>query len=256
MASSTCIDRLAGSVRHNENRSLRFLAVLTLVLIAAGLPVFAQEGTATGMVTGTVVDTSGASIAHVQVKLSVEGRGTDQETKSAENGDFSFLNVAPGRYQLSFSAKDFAAKTITVDLPGGETVLPPTVLSVATLNAGVNVSDNQAEIAEAEIKVQEQQRIFGLVPNYFVTYNPDAAPLNAKQKFELTWKNFFDPAAFVITGMIARSFTGPKQVPWIRPRSTGLRETLWRHLPKLCDQFSDGTCRHANHLQAGSALLL
>jgi hypothetical protein len=69
--------------------------VLTLAFIAAGLPVFAQEGTATGMVTGTVVDTSGASIAHVQVKLSVEGRGTDQETKSAENGDFSFLNVAP-----------------------------------------------------------------------------------------------------------------------------------------------------------------
>jgi hypothetical protein len=101
----------------------------------------------------------------IQVKLSIEGRGTDQETKSAENGDFSFLNVAPGRYQLSFSAKDFAAKTITGDLPGGETVdLPPTVLSVATLNAGVNVSDNQAEIAEAEIKVQEQQRIFGLVP--------------------------------------------------------------------------------------------
>jgi Carboxypeptidase regulatory-like domain len=210
MASSTSIDRLAGSVRHNENRSLRFLAVLILAFIAAGLPVFAQEGTAAG----TVVDTSGASIAHVQVKLSVEGRGTDQETKSAENGDFSFLNVAPGRYQLSFSAKDFAAKTITVDLPSGETVdLPPTVLSVATLNAGVNVSDNQAEIAEAEIKVQEQQRIFGLVPNYFVTYNPDAAPLNAKQKFELTWKNFFDPAAFVITGMIAGASQAQNRYP-------------------------------------------
>ena len=49
----------------------------------------------------------------------------------------------------------------------------------------------------------EQQRLIGVIPNYFVNYNPDAAPLNAKQKFELTWKSFLDPSAFVINGMIA-----------------------------------------------------
>jgi len=211
MASSPCIDRPAGSSRHNQPRLLWFLAALT---IAASLPVVAQDGTATGMLTGTVVDTSGASIARAQVKLSVQGSGTGQETKSAENGEFSFLNVAPGRYQLSFRAEDFAAKTITVDLLGGETVaLPPAVLSVATLTADANVIYNQTEIAQAEIQVQEQQRIFGLVPNYFVTYNPDAAPLNVKQKFELTWKNFFDPAAFVITGMVAGASQAQNRYP-------------------------------------------
>ena len=190
--------------RQNERRPLLFLALLAIALLTAALPVFSQQGNATGTLTGTLVDTSGASIAHVQVKLSLEGRGPDQETQSGENGEFSFSNVAPGPYRLSFSSKDFAAKTITGELSAGETVnLSRTVLSVATVNTGVNVSDNQAELAQAEIKVEEQQRLFGLIPNYFVTYNPDPTPLNVKQKFELTRKNFFDPAAFVITGMIA-----------------------------------------------------
>ena len=166
------------------------------------------------MLSGTVVDSSGASIASVKVKLSIEGRGPDQETQSAKNGDFSFSNVAPGRYLLSFRAQAFAEKTITGNLSGGEAVnLPLTILTVAVLNTGVNVSDNPAAIAEAEIKVQEQQRIFGLVPNYFVTYEPDATPLNVKQKFELTWKNFVDPAALVITGMIAGASQSQNRYP-------------------------------------------
>ncbi len=188
--------------RQNE-RPLPFLVLLTVALLAA-IPLFSQQEVAMGMLTGTLVDASGASIAHVKVILSVDGRGPDQETQSAENGEFSFSNVTPGPYRVSFSAKDFAARAITGELPPGETVnLPPTLLSVATFNTGMNVTDNQTELAQAEIKVAEQQRLFGLIPNYFVTYNPDPTPLNVRQKFELTRKNFFDPAAFVITGMIA-----------------------------------------------------
>ena len=99
--------------RQNERRPLLFLALLALALLIAALPVFGQQGNATGTLTGTLVDTSGASIADTQVKLSLEGRGPDQETRSGKNGGFSFSNVAPGAYHLSFSAKDFAAKTIS-----------------------------------------------------------------------------------------------------------------------------------------------
>lgn len=51
--------------------------------------------------------------------------------------------------------------------------------------------------------MEEQQRIIGIIPNYFVTYNPDAAPLDTKQKFELTWKTVLDPTAFVGNGITA-----------------------------------------------------
>jgi hypothetical protein len=76
-------------------------------------------------------------------------------------------------------------------------------LVVAGFSTQVNVTPAAADTAEAQVKVAEQQRILGLLPNYFVTYDPDAAPLTAKQKFELTWKGFIDPAAFIGTGISA-----------------------------------------------------
>ena len=52
-------------------------------------------------------------------------------------------------------------------------------LTISTVHNKVDVIYNKVEVAQAEIKLAEQQRLFGLVPNYFVNYNPDAAPLNA-----------------------------------------------------------------------------
>ncbi len=172
--------------------SIAFLAISPLA--------FCQQGT----IAGIVADSRGAAVARAQVKLTLDGRGSDRETQSAEEGQFSFSNVAPGPYRLSFSAEGFAVKTIAGELHAGESLnLPRTVLTVATLTTEVNVTQTQAEIAQEQIKAQEQQRFIGLVPNYFVNYDRDAAPLTAKQKFELTWKTFLDPSAFVINGIIA-----------------------------------------------------
>ena len=176
----------------------RPLLFLALVLVAR--PAFCQQGA----IHGTVVDTSGAFIAHAQVQLSLDGRGPDQEAQSTDIGDFSFSNVAIGPYRLTFVAEGFAVKAIAGELHAGDTVtLPRIVLAVATFTTEVNVTQTQTEIAAAQIKLEEKQRIIGLVPNYFVNYDRDAAPLNAKQKFELTWKGFLDPSVFVITGIDA-----------------------------------------------------
>jgi carboxypeptidase family protein len=174
--------------------------LLVLALLAVAPPAFCQQGT----ITGTVVDSSGASVARAQVTLSLEGRGPDRETQSTEAGDFSFANVEPGRYHLSFTAMGFAVQVIAGELRAGQTLrLPTTTLDVATFSTQVNVTPSQVDIADAQIKVEEQQRILGIFPNYFVNYDRDAAPLSAKQKFELTWKGFVDPAAFIGTGISA-----------------------------------------------------
>jgi len=67
----------------------------------------------------------------------------------------------------------------------------------------VNVTQTREEIAEQQVHVEEEQRLFKVVPNYYVTYLPDASPLTAKQKFQLGWKFTVDPISFVITGVIA-----------------------------------------------------
>ena len=174
--------------------------LLLLTFLAMAPLVFGQQGT----ISGTVVDTSGASIARAQVRLSLDGRGPDQEMQSAQSGEFSFPNVVAGPYRLSFSATGFASKTVAGELHAGETLnLPQTALAIDTLATEVNVTQTQAELAEAQIKVEEQQRLLGVLPNFFAAYDRDAAPLNAKQKLELTAKTWFDPSSFVIEGIIA-----------------------------------------------------
>jgi len=174
--------------------------LLLLAFLAMAAPAFCQQGT----ISGTVVDISGAFIAHAQVALLLDGRDRDRQTESTDEGEFSFSNVNPGRYRLSIAAEGFAVKVLTGDLGAGDHVsLPRIALAVATFSTQVNVTPAEADIAEAQVKAAEQQRIFGLLPNYFVTYDRDAVPLTAAQKFELTWKGFIDPAAFIGTGISA-----------------------------------------------------
>jgi hypothetical protein len=174
--------------------------LLILAMLATTPSAFAQQGT----ISGTVIDSSGASAERVQIKLSLDAGGPVQETQSSERGDFSFSNVAPGKFHIAFAAQGFAETTVAGELHVGESLtLPRTALAVASLVTQVNVTETQVEIAEEQIKAEETQRFFGLAPNYFVTYNPDAVPFNTKQKFELAWKTFLDPASFVINGGIA-----------------------------------------------------
>ena len=64
----------------------------------------------------------------------------------------------------------------------------------------VEVGPSQAEVAEEQIKVEEKQRVLGAIPNFYVSYIPNAAPLTSKQKFKLAWKTVVDPFTFVFVG--------------------------------------------------------
>jgi carboxypeptidase family protein len=175
-----------------------FLRIAFIALLSIAPLAFCQQGTISGM----VVDTTGASVEHAQVKLLLDGRAPDQVTQSSHNGNFSFANVLPGRYHLSFTAKGFAFKTVEGDLHPAEALsLPPIALNLDKLTTEVNVTQTQTEMAESQIKAEEKQRLIGIIPNYFVTYEPNAAPLNVKQKAELTWKLFVDPYVFLANGI-------------------------------------------------------
>ncbi len=76
-------------------------------------------------------------------------------------------------------------------------------MTLATENTAVQVVLPRVEVAEAEIKEQEKQRVLGLIPNFYVSYLHDAAPLTSKQKFELAWRTTVDPVNFALIGAIA-----------------------------------------------------
>lgn len=157
-----------------------------------------------GSLSGTVVDSSGAVLAGTKITIHVEGGAPDQETESDANGRFSFANVPAGTYNLLFRAGGFAARSLAGELVAGQALqLSPTALALDMVSTEVNVTLTQTEIAQEQIKEATQQRLFGAIPNFFTAYNPDAAPLNPKQKLELAARQWLDPATFFITGIAA-----------------------------------------------------
>jgi hypothetical protein len=174
---------------------------------AAGLP--AAQPTAAGVkndqlgsISGTVIDQDGALVTGAQVKLT---DGTmKQELRTNGDGEFSFGNLQAGSYQLEVTSAGFAVQTIPVTLQAGEAnQLSAIMLGVAANVTEVKVGVPQVEVAQEQIEIQEKQRVLGAIPNFYVSYIPNAAPLDAKQKFELAWKTVIDPVTFLIVGGLA-----------------------------------------------------
>ena len=61
----------------------------------------------------------------------------------------------------------------------------------------------QQEKAEQQLRQQEKQRIAGVVPNFNVSYNSDAAPLSRKQKLHLAFRTATDPVSFGVAAFDA-----------------------------------------------------
>jgi hypothetical protein len=164
-----------------------------------------QDQNASGYISGTVVDKAGAVAVGARVHLKFPDRpGTEMDVVSGENGQFSFSGVPPGAFQLTISAEGFETQLVPGTLePGQLRIMPVIRLAVATVVTEVRVAMTQVEVAQEQIKEQEKQRVFGLIPNFFVSYAPDPVPLTSKQKFELAWKSTIDPFTFVGVAAIA-----------------------------------------------------
>jgi hypothetical protein len=191
------------------------LAWLSLGLLVCGFPnfVLAQETSpdgrvsdepSRGSISGRIVGPTGVAIGGATISLTREDQSLNQELQSDDDGKFSATNLAPGPFRLTVTSPEFAPQTLLGNLrPGEICVLPQVVLAIATEVIEVRVVPSQAEIAEEQVKEQEKQRALGFIPNFYVSYVPDAAPLTPKQKFGLAWKTMIDPVTFALTGAIA-----------------------------------------------------
>jgi Carboxypeptidase regulatory-like domain len=174
------------------------------LLILVTMPALAQAPQATGTISGSVVDSSGSTVAGANVRLSSEASPTPQNVLSASDGQFSFTNVPPGPFQITITFASFTPQTLSGTLhPGENFSFPPTTLVLATAVTEVQVSLSRADEAQAQLKDQEKQRVLGVIPNFYVSYVPDAVPLVPKQKFQLAWRYSIDPVTFAITGAVA-----------------------------------------------------
>jgi hypothetical protein len=160
-------------------------------------------GTAT--VNGVVADTDGAAVRAAQVALQDTESNATRATQSDEHGVFAFSAVPEGRYILTVRAAGFAPwkiKDILVVHEGEDVVVPQVELGVEAINTTVSAITVE-DLAEQQITVEEHQRILGVLPNFYVSYEPYAAPLTRKQKFKLAVVVSRDPVTFFTTGVAA-----------------------------------------------------
>ena len=158
----------------------------------------------TGSISGKVVDQSGVEIERAVVTLKREGESSEIKTPSNGDGLFAFTDVPPGPFKLTISSEGLASQEYSGTLQPGEAFVTPLImLVISTQVTEVVVGLTREELADVQIKEEEKQRVLGIVPDFYVSYEPNAAPLSAKHKFELAWKSAGDPITFAGVGALA-----------------------------------------------------
>lgn len=151
--------------------------------------------------TGEVLSEDGALVANASVRL--VSPADSAHTLSDESGHFIFDELVPGQYTLTISLPGFDPASQQLTLAPGQTLdLAAVQLSLATVSISVDaITPEQAALEQ--LHTEEHQRLVGVLPNFFVSYNWTAPPLTARQKFTLSTHNVLDPGNLALVGLVA-----------------------------------------------------
>ena len=175
------------------------LGAALAVALVFSFPAFGQiseEAPRSATIIGTVSDVNGDVIPSATVVLK-EVEGNDPRTiLTTATGMFEFHNVTPGiAYQLSINAKDYEnwISTPIILNPDQFKLVTGIQMRIAPFRITVDVHYDPVEVATEQLKAEEKQRVFGIIPNFYVSYENDPAPLTTKMKFKLALKVSTDP---------------------------------------------------------------
>src|SRR5499427_10307821 len=168
----------------------------TAVAITLLIPMFmfgqnVKPELAFGTIIGTAIDVNGDPVPSATVELKSLANADRRTVTTAGNGSFQFRDLQPGApYALTVAARDFAewnSPSITLE-PGQFKIVTGIQLQLRSQVTQIQVTYDPVQVAAEQLKAEERQRVFGIVPNFYVSYEKDPAPLTAKMKFQLALK--------------------------------------------------------------------
>ena len=163
------------------------------------------SASATATIRGTVVDVNGQLIPGATVVLHDGSAANDREVTADKDATFDFDGLRPGTsYHVSVSAAGLTTwHSPEIILKSGQYLyLTGVQLDIPESAQTVTVYATPTEIAEQQLHAEEQQRVLGIIPNFYVVYDSSSAvPLTPKMKFKLAMKVSTDPvtAAGILT---------------------------------------------------------
>ena len=188
----------------------RLVQWLFVCLVSAGTvaaqPSLPNDPSLSGNISGTVMDSENDVVPGATVVLDGPASTPARTAVADDNGGFHFDTVQPGiPYHVTVNAQGFAKWTSPEIVPGpGQFLLVSNVKLVFEAEAtSVTVYGSPDQIATEQVKLEEQQRVLGIVPNFYVSYDSNAAPLTTKLKFSLAVKAETDPITFLGAALVA-----------------------------------------------------
>jgi hypothetical protein len=183
------------------------------------IPGFAQAAAqnsnrlAIGIISGTVLDVNGGLVPGAIVRLECPLPCESQTSTADESAAFSFHNLPLGvSYQIRVSANNFEDwKSPAIPLTPDQSVNFVTGINLRVPDAAesVTVYASTAQIATEQVHIEEQQRVLGFIPNFYVVYDSqNVAPLTTKLKFQLAMRVSADPVSVAGVAFMA----GTRQV--------------------------------------------
>jgi hypothetical protein len=165
----------------------------------------------TATLTGSVRNDHGSTVSGVRVTLVGQEDSptpvltTKPVVTTNPDGSFAFEGLLPGTYRVKIDAAGLEPFTSDPVILGAseKRELPVTVALLPMKNTTVEVNATLAQVAQAQVKEEEQQRILGFLPNYYTSYIWTAAPMTPKLKFNLALRTTTDPVTFLVVAGVA-----------------------------------------------------
>jgi hypothetical protein len=159
----------------------------------------------TGEISGTVRDTNGDVVEGAQVTLWGSVGFTKQIVVSGSDGQFAFTGLPPAVYKITVSGQGMSTFTSSpIPLRSDQALIVPQItLAVSGGSTSVTVNGNKEEMAEEQVRIAVQQRVVGIIPNFYSSYDWNAPPMEAKQKLQLGIRSVLDPVSFLSVAGIA-----------------------------------------------------
>ena len=186
-----------------------FILILLSPLSLATHVLYGQQLAATtpqtAVVAGTVTDSDGALIPGASVTLTGPSPLGAREVTASSDGHFVIDNIPAGiTLHVAVKAEGFGEwKSQDLALAPGQTLeLPPIQLSVAVVATSVS-AETIEQIATKQINAEEHQRVLGIVPNFYVTYDRQFVPMTPELKYRLAWHTATDAATFGANAFLA-----------------------------------------------------
>ena len=163
-------------------------------------------GSRPGSISGTVTDLNDDIITGATVVLE-DLVAADRRTVVADDkGNFIFDGLKPGiSYHVTISGAGFITwnSPALILQPGQYIFLTGCQLKIAAGVTSVIVYSSPEQIAVEQVKIEEQQRVFGFIPNFYVVYGHDAVPMTTKLKFKMALRVSVDPVTFAGAAFMA-----------------------------------------------------